>query len=115
MFESSITDDVREKYILLPLDTFHFKAAGRTEVAYCLIENTPIMEMMYVDRYRDLHNNLVRNYHERNWNYCEDALEHLKGRWGGEVDSFYELLERRIQDLKQVVVDESWTGIIDRD
>lgn len=115
MFESSLTDEVRSKYILLPLDTFYFKQADRAEVAYCLIENAPVTEMMYVDRYLDLHRNLVRNYQERNWKYCEDAMEHLRGRWDGELDSFYDSLAGRIAALKEMELPEGWNGFIERD
>lgn len=112
LFESSITDEIKSKYILLPLDTFHFKTTNVTEVAYCLIENNPIMEMMYVDQWRSLHNNMVENFHKKNWKYCEDAIEHLKGRWGGELDSFYDDVLARIGRLKNESLPEDWTGHI---
>ena len=42
MFEESITDEVKSKYMLLPLDTFYFADAEKNSTAYCLIENTPL-------------------------------------------------------------------------
>ncbi len=112
MFEDSITDEIRTRYTLLPLDTFHFVTAQKTSTAYCLIENTPIQEMFSVDQYLDLHQNLVKNYYLRNWNYCEQAIEHLLGRWNGELDSFYKEINSRVQHFKEQDPGPDWTGII---
>lgn len=100
LFESAITEEIKNKYILLPLDTFYFKSSNRTETAYCLVENTPILEMMSVDHYRNLHLKLMENYQKGNWQFCENAIEHLIGRWSGEVDSFYSDMVSRINKLK---------------
>jgi hypothetical protein len=114
MFEDSITDEVRSKYMLLPLDTFHFAAAEKNSTAYCLIENTPIQEMFSVDQYLDLHQNLIKNYYLRNWNYCEQAIEQLLGRWNGELDSFYENLLQRVKKYQVTPPGNNFTGYIDK-
>jgi hypothetical protein len=114
LFESAITDEIRSKYILLQLDTFHFAAVDRTETAYCLIENTPILEMMSADHYRDLHNKLIENYQLQHWSFCENAIEHLQGRWAGELDSFYHDVANRISQHKHNNVADGWTAVIDR-
>jgi len=115
MFEDTITDDVRTKYIVLPLDTFYFASADREQQAFCLIETVPINEMTGIDQSIDLHKNLVRNYGLRNWNYCIDAIEHLRGRWNRELDSFYDSLLDRIDQYRTTDLDSSWTGVIVRD
>jgi hypothetical protein len=114
MFEDSITDDVKSKYILLPLDTFYFADADKKSTAYCLIENTPIQEMFSIEQYRDLHQNLIKNYYLRNWNYCEQAVEQLLGRWNGDVDSFYNEMNVRVKAYKTQDPGPDWTGIISR-
>jgi hypothetical protein len=113
MFESAITDSVRTKYILLPLDTFYFQSADRTEVAYGLVENAPILEMMTADSYKDLHYKLMENYQKQNWIFCEDAIEHLTGKWSSEIDSFYFELSRRVVALKECTPD-GWNAVIHR-
>jgi hypothetical protein len=112
MFEDSITDDVKSKYTLLPLDTFYFADADKKSTAYCLIENTPIQEMFSVEQYRDLHQNLIKNYYLRNWNYCEQAVEQLMGRWNGEVDSFYIEMDARVKTYKEQDPGPDWTGVL---
>lgn len=114
MFDDSITNDIKSKYTILQLDTFYFSDIKRERVAYCLIETVPITEMIGIDQRIELHNNLVRNYSLRNWNYCIDAIEHLRGRWNGELDSFYDSVLERITELKEIQLDEDWTGVIVR-
>lgn len=114
MFEESINDDVRNKYTLLELDTFYFADVDKISVAYCLVENTPIAEMVTMEQFLDLHNNLMKNYRLKNWKFCEDALEHLVGKWNGELDSFYNEIARRIAAYKQQEPDPDWTGVIHR-
>ena len=112
MFEDSITEEVKNKYMLLPLDTFYFASTEKNSVAYCLVEHTPIQEMFSVDRFMDLHQNLVKNYYLRNWNYCEQAIEQLLGKWNGEVDSFYTEIDARVKTYKDHDPGPDWTGII---
>jgi hypothetical protein len=105
-------EHAQEKYTVLELDTLLINGAADPVTAYCLIEQIPIDQISNIDQFRDLHNNLMANYRKRNWKYCEDAIEHLRGKWGGELDSFYLELQKRIQVLKNDILDDSWTGII---
>lgn len=114
MFEESITDEVREKYTLLELDTFHFANTDTTSTAYCLIENIPIQEMLTIEQFQSLHSNLIKNYRSKNWKFCEDAVEHLTGKWNSEVDSFYVNLMDRVNQYKSQDPGTDWTGIIPR-
>jgi hypothetical protein len=75
MFEDSITEDAKQKYILLELDTFYFENSKKTSTAYCLIEHTPIQEMGTIDQFLNLHKNLIKNYKTKNWKFCEDVIE----------------------------------------
>ncbi len=114
MFEDSITDDVKSKYMLVELDTFYFSDIDQKKIAYCLIESAPIQEMFNIDKNLELHNNLLKNYRLRNWKYCEDALEHLMGRWNKELDSFYTDIATRISLFKTMDLDNNWDGVIKR-
>jgi hypothetical protein len=104
--------EVSDKYVVLELDTFRTVDQGGLVSAFCLIENIPIQELPEVDRYRDLHQQLIKNYRAANWKFCEDALEHLRGRWNGEVDSFYSTLSQRIRKQKQVKDPAQWDPAI---
>jgi hypothetical protein len=41
-------------------------------------------------------------------------LEHLQGRWSGELDSFYQSLAQRIEQYQTKQVDQAWDGVVDR-
>jgi len=101
VFGDQITKEVSDKYIVLELDSFQIAGRDNTVSAYCVVENIPLEELSQADQFRDLHQQLIKNYRSANWKFCEDALEHLTGRWNGEVDSFYRDLSARIVARKQ--------------
>ena len=107
-------EHAQEKYTVLELDTLLINGAADPVTAYCLIEQVPIDQIAGIDQFRDLHNNLMKNYRLQNWKFCEDALEHLRGQWGGELDSFYTEMGQRISKLRQQVLNDDWHGIIDK-
>lgn len=115
ILESQITDDIKAKHMLLELDTFRIKDQDQPMTAFCLVEPMDIDEMMESQQFVDLHCNLMPNYRKQNWNYVEQAIEHLRGRWSGQLDSFYDELTARVERLRQQKPDDSWDGIIDRD
>jgi len=100
-----------QKYTILDLDTFSFPD-GTLHTACCVVENIPIMELPLTESLKDLHANLIKNYGSRDWNYCEQAIEQLMGKWGGELDTFYQALLHRITALKTTNLTDSWTPVI---
>ena len=100
-----------QKYTVLDLDTFAWPD-GTLHTACCVIENIPITELASTQNLKELHANLIKNYSLKNWSYCEQAMEHLTGKWGGEVDSFYAELKKRIDRLKTMDLDDSWSPVI---
>lgn len=114
IIESDITPEIQEKYILLELDSFRVPDTDTPVAAYCVLEPLGLEEMATVEQFRDLHSNLMPNYRKRNWDYVEQAIEHLMGRWDGQLDSFYSTLLSRVDDLKDKTLDQSWDGAIDR-
>jgi len=105
-------EQARDKYTVLELDTLIINGAADPVTAFCLIEQVPIDQIAVIDQFRDLHNNLMKNYRLRNWKFCEDAIEHLQGKWGGELDSFYTEISQRISHLKKQNLDDEWIGSV---
>ena len=99
---------------VLELDTFFQVGLTEPITAYAVLEatNIPLQEIPVMDKTIDLHNTMMLEYKKRNWDYCEQALDHLRGRWGGEIDSFYSIFWDRIQELKEEELPDSWTGIM---
>jgi len=112
IFKNNIPE-LNEKYTVLDLDTFCLPD-GSLHTACCVLENIPIMEMSQTENLKELHATLIKEYGSKNWSYCEQALEHLIGKWGGELDSFYKDLQARIANLKDLDLDDSWSPVIAR-
>ncbi|CAB4138187.1 hypothetical protein UFOVP328_380 [uncultured Caudovirales phage] len=106
--------EVDEKYTVLELDTFRILPVQQLVTAYCLVENIPIQNLPKVESMRDLHENLLINYRKRDWNYCEQALEHLVGFWGSEMDTYYTTLIQRIAKYSEQDPGELFDGIIEK-
>ena len=102
---------LEEKYTILDLDTFSLPD-GSQHTACCVVENIPIVELAETDNLKKLHAGLIANYGLKNWNHCEQAIEQLTGKWGGELDTFYQELTTRIKGLKTQDLDDSWTPVI---
>jgi hypothetical protein len=104
---------MRDKYTVLPLQDikFHSHPDLPAVTSYCLVENIPIDELPKLQEQVDLHIKFYENLQKPDFNYCEQALEHLKGKWGGEVDSYYEIMEQTINKYKNAV-DLEWDPIL---
>lgn len=107
-----VAREMAERYTVLSLDTFRVTGQSCPVKSYCLIEQVPLDEMLQMQSWKDLHENLMINYALKNWNYCEQAIEHLMGKWDGQLDSFYVDLKTRIDSLKDQVLDPDWDGLL---
>lgn len=105
---------VDQKFTVLELDTFRLPPEGKLVETFCVVENLPITNMPRVEQMKNLHHTLLENFRKQDWNFCEQALEHLVGFWGSEMDSFYEILAQRIAGFKQVPPGPQWNSIIDK-
>ena len=102
-----------QKFTVLELDTVKLPPDGKLIQAFCVIENLPIMSMPRVEQMKVLHQNFLENFRKQDWNYCEQALEHLIGFWGSEMDSFYHSVKTRIHQQQQYQLDD-WSWIVDK-
>ena len=100
------------RYTVLELDTFNIQ--GQEVTAFCVVEQVPILDMPKVDSMKSLHQNLLENFRKGDWNYCEQALEHLKGFWNQELDTFYNSIGERIKAKGSSELTENW-WIIEKD
>jgi hypothetical protein len=114
IFGDNVADLARKKYTVLELDTFLFEQKDITATAYAVVEQVPLLEIANLERFTDLHKNLMQEYRKRNWKYCEDAIEHLRGKWSGDLDTFYTELHDRVQTLKTQSLPDNWAGLVPR-
>lgn len=106
--------EIDQKFTVLELDTFRLPPNGQLVEAFCVVENVPITNLPRVEQMQQLHANMISNFRKQDWNFCEQALEHLVGFWGSEVDSFYESIVQRITQYKQNPPGPQWDPVIDK-
>ena len=106
---------IPDGYIVLELDTFCTPDGSKTATAYCLVEKIGLDEFTKLDAYKKIHTDLIKYYKQRQWEYCENVIQDLMGRWGGELDSFYVNLLGRVLNFKETEPSDDWNGILIRE
>lgn len=112
IFDSPLIENLKQRHIVLELDTFEFEQFAQAIKSYCVVEQVPISEIDTAEHYVKLHHSLIAHYHKQDWTVCHDAIRLLLGRWGGVLDSFYLEIDNRIQALAQQQLPENWSGHI---
>ena len=97
IWDPEIVNKVKDKYTLLELETFDYKDMPVT--AYCVLtaEKIGLSGFATLDKYMELHKAFIGAYNNKDYKICEDAGEYLMGAFGGELDSFYEIILGRIK------------------
>lgn len=98
IFNKEHADQLREKYTVLELETI--TKDGVTLDVFCVIpaDVINIAELPDLEHNIRLHNHFVDALKEKNYKICRDLYEHLLGKFGGEIDSFYEEIIKRINN-----------------
>ena len=96
IFGKDNAEKIRKKYTVLDLETVE-RDGVRLEV-FCLIpaDKIGLTDLPQLDNWIKLHNDFLHGYHTQQYNYCRQCVEHLMGKFGGEVDTFYEEILKRI-------------------
>jgi len=97
IFGKDNAEQLRGRYTVLDLE--EIEKDGVTLEIYCVIpaEKIGIPDLPQIESWIKLHNDFLHGYHTKQYNYCRQALEHLMGKFGGEVDSFYSIILERIE------------------
>ena len=97
IFNRETAEALGDKYTILELETFDVE--GKLLEVFCLIpaEKINLGELPDLEHNVKLHNHFVDALKTKNYKVCQDLQEHLMGKFGGEVDSFYEEIIKRIQ------------------
>ena len=106
--------NIDSRYVVLELDQIRVSAEADPLTAFCLVEQLPLPEIPQQHHYLELHKNLIKNYRRKNWKFCQDAIEHLIGRWRGELDTFYMDLLSRVNKYQAQDLEPDWDGVINR-
>lgn len=99
IFGRENADKLRDRYTILELETIE-KDGVKLEV-FCLIPGNKIgiPDLPQLENWIKLHNDFLNGYNTQQYDYCRQCIEHLKGKFGGEVDSFYDEILNRISKI----------------
>ncbi len=100
IFGKEVADELREKYTVLELESFDV-GDGLKSTAYCVLnaENVNLSEMPDMPRLCKLHQALIDALHAEKFDTVTELIGHLKGKFNGEMDSFYDILAERISKI----------------
>jgi|TARA_R110000868_G_scaffold307254_5_gene568706 hypothetical protein len=96
IFGRENAEKLKERYTVLELETV--EKEGTSIEVFCLIpgEKIGLPDLPTVDQWIKLHNDFLNGYQTNQYEYCRQCIEHLMGKFGGEVDTFYEEILTRI-------------------
>ena len=114
IFGDDAAKELKNKYTVLELDTVRIQLDGRKFTAYAVVESIAIDDLPLVEGWTNLHQSLMTNYRKRDWNFCEQAIEQLSGKWGNELDTFYLELQSRINNYKDIDPGMDWDPTIQK-
>jgi len=96
IWDKAAAEQLKNSHTVLELETFDVK--GIRVPTYCVVpaEKIGLDGFGTLERYKELHAGFVKAYYDRNYKLCRDIVEHLYGKFGGELDSFYDVIMERI-------------------
>lgn len=88
-------DQLSTNYTVLPLETFESSTGPVT--AYCVVDaqTVPLGELPVLEVYKTYHNQFIQAMNDGNKEDMEKLASELMGKFGGQVDSFYEEILKR--------------------
>jgi hypothetical protein len=94
IFGKEVADQVRTKHLVAELDTFP------EGTAYCVLELLPMEDLADLDRLMGLHQAVVDAWNKQDYSTVAFGIEHVYGKFGGQLDSFYDVLKDRLKGLQ---------------
>ena len=89
-------DVLKKTHFVLSLEKIvHEEVEDR---AFCVIpfDSVNIFEIPEMEKYKELHEQFVKEYEIGNYQYCLTSAEYLYGKFGGQLDTFYDEILKRI-------------------
>lgn len=98
IFGKENADKLRDRYVLLELESVSVSGLGERLELYCVVPTDKIAvdKLSELPRWIKLHEEFLHGYHNKEYEYCLQCIEHLTGQFAGELDTFYEEIKSRI-------------------
>jgi hypothetical protein len=114
IFGKENAERLKEKYTVLELDTIKFGNTDSAATAYCIIEDMNFDEIPMIESMQTLHADLIVKYQSKNWTTCLEIIKRLQGFWNGELDSYYTVLQQRVENLLEDPPGPEWSPVIQK-
>ena len=109
IFDEKLVPELKERYIVLELDTVKQPAMSAPATLYALIETLDLNTSTNLESSVKQHDEMVKNYKNSQWDSAVFDANALKGCWKGELDEFYDLvISTSTENLQKGVI---WDGI----
>jgi hypothetical protein len=95
IFNRQVAQELSEKYTVLELETHQVE--DKILETFCVVpgDKIPLQEVVKLDHWKKLHSEFVQANRDQNGKLCQDLADHLIGKWGGELDEFYDIVCKR--------------------
>ena len=95
IFNRKVAEDLRKKYTVLDLETVVAENGQTLEVFCVLPAESIVWEMQAMEDSISLHDRFIDAVRNDDTETCLELEQQLKGRFGGELDSFYDVVAQR--------------------
>jgi len=92
IFNKQIAEELKEKYTILELDTVIQPGMTEPLVLYAVIEIENLGDFSTLAFFREMHEDMIREYKGGNWNRAIELASGLVGHFNNELDEFYNLV-----------------------
>lgn len=91
IFSREVAEELSQKYLILELE--QHQVEDKILETFCVIQPEKLInEVTMLDHWKKLHEEFVQANKDKNGKLCRDLAEYLRGKWGGELDEFYDIV-----------------------
>lgn len=96
IFNRQLAEELSDRYIILEMETFDLPDNQKLET-FCVVgaDKMDLRELPTVDVDKKFHIRFIEELKLKNYQFCLEASKQLMGKFGGELDTFYETIHQR--------------------
>jgi hypothetical protein len=99
IFNKEHAEKLRDRYTILELETITVPGTDQILTSWCVVPAEKVIsEIDMLPLNTAQHDELIKALQENNNQTALALCQTLKGRFGGELDTFYDEIEKRIND-----------------
>jgi adenylate cyclase len=100
---------VKDEYYVLELDCIAVKGKTQGVTIYTVLGRNDEVSADLADR--QMHDAMLALYRKQKFDQAVKVCQDLKGRFGGEMDHYYDAWQQRCEEMKHVGLPRDWDGV----